>query len=302
MTGPGIVEQIRALTAELNAVILAHNYQLPEIHAVADVIGDSLELSLAARETRAEILVVCGVLFMAETAKLLNPDRTVLIPVPDAGCPLACFLTPETIREYRRKMPDAAVVVYVNSTAACKAEADIVCTSGNAARIVSSLTEDRILFGPDRNLASWVSSVVTGKEIIPMPPDGHCYVHQTYSVDDIRKARETGGVIITHPECPLEIRDLSDIVASTGKMVNVIRERPEKVWHIFTEEGMAKRLASLFPDRTFHQPGGVCTDMKKTTITDLLTCLQRRETGIIIPEGIRDAARRSVDRMLDASS
>lgn len=290
---------IQGLKQKLNAVILAHNYQSPEIHAVADVIGDSLELALAARDSSADILIVCGVMFMAETAKILNPDRRVFIPAPDAGCPLAGFLTPDLIREQREKHPDAAVAIYINSTAACKAVADIVCTSGNAVQVVRSLPQQRILFGPDSNLAAFVREQVSEKEIIPMPEGGHCYVHQSFTPDDLRKAREMGGVIIAHPECPEMIRRGADIVASTGRMISIIREGESRIWHIFTEEGMIKRLQALFPDRTFYHPGAVCTDMRMTTIADLLTCMQGLTGEVLIPDETRLAARRSLDRMLE---
>jgi quinolinate synthase len=290
---------VESLKRDLNAIVLAHNYQSPEIHAVADVIGDSLELALAARDTAADLLFVCGVMFMAETAKILNPGRRVFIPVPDAGCPLAGYLTPDLIRESREKYPDAAVVIYINSTAACKAEADIVCTSGNAVRVVRSLPHKRILFGPDRNLASFVSEQVRDKEIIFMPGEGHCYVHQSFTAGDIRKARETGGVIIAHPECPEEVRKGADIVASTGRMISIIREGDSRIWHIFTEEGMVIRLQNLFPDRIFYHPGAVCKDMRITKIEDLISSMKNLHGEIRIPDEIRDAARRSLDRMLE---
>lgn len=292
-------ERIFHLKKELNAVILAHNYQSPDIHAVADIIGDSLELALAARESAADTLVVCGVMFMAETAKILNPGKTVLIPVPKAGCPLAGFLTPDLISRRRQAAPDAPVVIYINSTAACKAVADIVCTSGNAVTIVRSLPEQRILFGPDRNLAGYVREQVPDKEIITIPEDGHCYVHQSFTIDDIRRARAQGGVIIAHPECPEEVRHGADIVASTGRMIPIIRDGESRIWHIFTEEGMVKRLQRLFPDRIFHHPGAVCRDMRITTTGDLLSCLEKRTGEVQIPASIAASARHSLDRMLD---
>nr|WP_319538935.1 quinolinate synthase NadA [uncultured Methanospirillum sp.] len=297
------IQKINQIKGELHAKILAHNYQIPEVHAVADVIGDSLELALAARDTDADVLIVCGVRFMAETAKLLNPEKRVCIPIPDAGCPLADFLTPELIRDSRQKYPDAAVVVYVNSSAACKSVADIVCTSGNAVTIVKSLPQSRIIFGPDANLASYVREQVPEKEIITIPVDGHCYVHQQFSLEDIRNARLIGGTILAHPECPEIIRHHADIVASTGRMIRIIGEHEERVWHIFTEEGMVMRLRSLFPDKEFHSvQSAVCKDMRKTTIGDIIRCLESLQGEIILDQDSSESARRSLDRMLEASS
>ena len=185
-------DEIRALKSRKNAVILAHNYQPMEIQALADVVGDSLELAVKAKETGADLIVVCGVRFMAETAKILNPNRKVVIPVEDAGCPLADFLTPDLIREAKERYPDAAVVVYVNSTAESKALADITCTSANAVRVVASLQNDEILFGPDANLAAYVQRELPDKRIIPLPPGGHCYVHTGFSLADVEAARKRG--------------------------------------------------------------------------------------------------------------
>ncbi len=299
--GPDI-NKINKAKGALHAKILAHNYQIPEVHAVADVIGDSLELALAARDTDAEVLIVCGVRFMAETAKLLNPEKRVFIPVPDAGCPLADYLTPELIQESRLRYPDAAVVVYVNSSATCKAAADIVCTSGNAVTVVKSLPQSRIIFGPDANLASYVREQVPEKEIIPIPADGHCYVHQEFSLDDIRSARQIGGTILAHPECPEIIRHHADIVASTGRMIRIIKKNDEQVWHIFTEEAMVMRLRSLFLDKEFHSvQSAVCRDMRKTTIEDIIRCLDGLQGEIFLDQDSAEYARRSLDRMLKAS-
>ncbi|MDD1728094.1 MAG: quinolinate synthase NadA [Methanospirillum sp.] len=296
------IQIIHHLKIELHAKILAHNYQIPEVHAVADIIGDSLELALAARTTDAEILVVCGVSFMAETAKILNPEKRVFIPVPDAGCPLAEYLTPDIIAKYQQKYPEAAVVVYVNSSSACKAATDIVCTSGNALRIIRSLPHTTIIFGPDTNLAGYVREQVPDKEIIAIPANGHCYVHQQFTSDDIRTAREMGGMILAHPECPEHIRHNADIVASTGKMIQIITETDEPVWHIFTEEGMAKRLQALFPNKKFYSnKNAICRDMHKTTASDIIRSLQNLQGEIILDEESTRSARRALERMLKAS-
>jgi quinolinate synthase len=284
---------------ELNAVILAHNYQSPEIHAIADIVGDSLELALAARDTCADILIICGVVFMAETAKILNPEKRVFIPIPKAGCPLADYLTPDMIRKAKVNHPDAKVVVYVNSSAACKSEADIVCTSGNAEKIVRSLPNKDILFGPDANLADHVQMLLPEKQIIPMPKEGHCYVHQSFTLDDISQARNIGGKIMAHPECPQIIRASADIIASTGKMIQIIQDSGENIWHIFTEEGMVKRLKTIFPDKIFYHPlHAVCKDMKKTTLNDIRSCLYTLQGEIILDTQTLKTAKKSLERML----
>ncbi|HWQ67428.1 MAG TPA: quinolinate synthase NadA [Methanospirillum sp.] len=288
---------ILRLKREKNALILAHNYQSSSIHAVSDVIGDSLELALKARDAEEDLLIVCGVRFMAETAKILNTEKKVLIPVPDAGCPLADFLTPAQIEEAKKAFPGAPVVVYVNSTTEVKAVADITCTSGNAVAVVRSLPERVILFGPDSNLARFVQQQLPDKEIIPIPKGGHCYVHQSFTREDIRKAREIGGKIIAHPECPDDIRRESDFVVSTGKMIHLVQQG--EIWHIFTEQGMVNRLKTLFPDKRFYQyENAVCKDMRKTTDIDLLSCMEHLTGEIILDDRLIHAARRSLDRML----
>ncbi len=284
---------------ELNAVILAHNYQSPEIHAIADIVGDSLELALAARDTYADNLIICGVVFMAETAKILNPEKRVFIPIPEAGCPLADYLTPDMIHKAKVNHPDANVVVYVNSSAACKSEADIVCTSGNAERVVKSLPNKDILFGPDANLADHVQMMLPEKQIILMPKEGHCYVHQSFTLDDISQARSIGGRIMAHPECSPIIRAGADIIASTGKMIQIIQDSDENIWHIFTEEGMVKRLNIIFPDKKFYHPlHSVCKDMKKTTLNDIRRCLYTLQGEIILDTQTLKTAKKSLERML----
>ncbi|MDD1724003.1 MAG: quinolinate synthase NadA [Methanospirillum sp.] len=298
MTKRNLIADVLRLKSERKALILAHNYQLPEIHAVADVIGDSLELALAARKATEPVLVVCGVRFMAETAGILNPGKTILLPVPDAGCPLADFLTPDLITRAKEEYPDAAVVVYINSTASCKAVADAVCTSGNALKVVRSLPQKQIIFGPDANLASYIRSFLPEKEIIPLPANGHCYVHAGFSEDDLSEMKKQGVSIIAHPECPEKIRNIADQIASTGKMAEIARKG--KRWYICTEIGMLDRLGELCPDQIFFgDEFAVCADMKKTTLQELLSCLKDGSGEITLDPEIMKAARRSVDYMLD---
>ncbi len=290
--------EIRALKTQKNAIIMAHNYQPLEIQALADVVGDSLELAVKAKEARADLIVVCGVRFMAETAKILNPERKVIIPVLDAGCPLADFLTPEMIREAKKQHPDAAVVVYANSTAESKALADIVCTSANAVKVVASLPNDTILFGPDSNLAAYVQRELPDKTIIPLPPGGHCYVHTGFSIADVEAARRKGGVIICHPECPPEIQEKSDLIASTGGMVRGAAGEGEP-WSVFTERDMVSRLRVLYPDRVFYEkPEAICVDMKKISLDDLLRALECEEHEIILSREVMDRARLAIERMI----
>jgi len=292
-----IIREIRELKKRRNAVILAHNYQLPEIQDIADILGDSLELAIRAKEAREDVIVFCGVLFMAETAKILNPKKTVLLPEMDAGCPMADFLTPEMIIAARREHPGAAVVLYVNSTAASKAEADITCTSANAVEVVRSLEPDTILFGPDSNLADYVQSKVPEKRIIPLPPGGHCYVHQQFTCDDVIEAAERGDVTICHPECPREVRNGSDLVASTGAMVRMAETA--RSWTLLTERDMAYRLRTLYPDRVFHiKEEAICTDMKKTTLESVLRALRTDTYEIVLSEEIMERARAPIKRML----
>ncbi len=296
-------KEIRALKARKNAVIMAHNYQPLEIQRLADVVGDSLELAVKAKETTADLIVVCGVRFMAETAKILNPDRKVIIPAEDAGCPLADFLTPDMIREARREHPDAAVVIYANSTAQSKALADIICTSANAVNVVRSLPNDTILFGPDSNLAAYVQREVPEKTIIPLPPGGHCYVHAGFTIADVEAARRRGGEIICHPECPPEIQVQADRIASTGGMIRGVAAGGDEPWWIFTEREMAARLRVLYPGRVFYEkPEAICADMKKISLEDLRRALESEEHEIVLPPGVMDRARRAIERMIAAGA
>ncbi len=291
-------KEIIALKREKNATVMAHNYQKMEIQSVADVVGDSLELAVRAQETTADLIVLCGVRFMAETAKILNTDRKVVIPVPEAGCPLADQLTPETILEAKRKHPNAAVVVYINSTAECKALADITCTSANAVAVVRSLDEGEIIFGPDANLAAYAQRQVPDKTIIPVPPDGHCYVHTGFTLADVEAARRKGSLIVCHPECPPEVQEQADIIASTGGMVRDAAVGSE-AWSVFTEREMASRLRVLYPGRVFYEkPEAVCEDMKKISIEDLRRALEREEYEVVLPEDVMNRARRAIERMI----
>ena len=292
-----VYKGIIQLKKERDAIILAHNYQPPEIQDLADFVGDSLELAIQAKNTRNKTIVLCGVMFMAETAKLLNPDRTVLIPSKDAGCPLASYLTPDIIQKARDVYPGAPVVVYINSTAACKAVADITCTSGNAVSVVSSLPDDTILFGPDANLAGYVQRQLPDKTIIPIPPDGHCYVHTGFTTADARMAKEQGGKIICHPECRADVQELSDSIASTGGMTRMTGNGGP--WHVFTERDMVCRLRLLNPEQVYYETEkAVCIDMKKITPEKLLFSLEHTAFQVTIPPLYINPARNAIEKML----
>ena len=290
-------ERIMALRKERDAVILAHNYQRPEVQDIADCVGDSLELAIEAKETRSRVIVLCGVDFMAETAKILNPAKTVLLPVREATCPMARQLTPSMIREARAKHPGASVVLYVNSTAESKAYADVVCTSANAVKVVRSLHTGEVLFGPDCNLASYVQERIPEKRIIPLPPGGHCYVHTGFSLRDVEEARRRGGTIICHPECIPEVQRGSDVIASTGGMV---RAAPDaEVWNVLTEREMGYRLKTLYPEKTFFtNDDAVCEDMKKITLEDVCRSLDTLQYEILLDPEIMVRARVAIERMI----
>ncbi len=288
---------IIALKSEKNAVILAHNYQMPEIQDAADIVGDSLELAMAAKETDADIIVFCGVRFMAETAKILNPSKKVLLPVKEAGCPLADQLTPDMLEDARNAHPGAMVVLYINSSAECKANADVICTSANAVKVVRSLPVREVIVGPDSNLAAYIQDQVPEKRIIPVPPAGHCHVHEGFTEADIRAARLRGGKIICHPECRPEIQKQSDIIASTGGM---IRNAPiADLWNVFTEREMGYRLKTLYPDKTFHiKESAVCDDMKLISLAELEKSLEDEIYEVLLPEELMKRALGAIERMI----
>ncbi|MBN2734351.1 MAG: quinolinate synthase NadA [Methanomicrobiaceae archaeon] len=292
-----IADDIIRLKKEKNAVILAHNYQPPEIQDLADYTGDSLELAIKAKDAEEDIIVLCGVMFMAETAKILNPSKKVIIPAEDAGCPLADYLTAGMVRDAKKGNPGAEVVLYVNSTAESKAEADITCTSANAVSVCASLKSETILFGPDSNLASWVAEKLPDKKIIPLPKDGHCPVHTEFSPRDAEDAKKKGYTVVCHPECPKSIRDECDLVASTGQMIKEA-DRSEK-WAVLTEKDMVYRLKKEFPQKDFIGfEKAVCKDMKLITPEKLKKALEDEETEITLPKDIMDRAKDAIERMI----
>ena len=295
-----IQDRIRELARCRKAVILAHNYQLPEIQDVADFCGDSLELSRKAAATDAETIIFCGVYFMAETAAILSPSKCVLIPDPQAGCPMVDMAPVEAVRALKAKHPGAIVVTYVNSSAAVKAESDICCTSANAAKIVAELPAGApILFVPDQNLGHYVQQV-TGRPMILYP--GCCPTHARLTPDDIRAARQAhpGAPVMIHPECRPETVALADAVLSTSGMLRYARETPADAFIVATETGMLHRLRKENPGKTFHPASDllICPNMKRITLEKVLWSLEDLKHVVSVPEPTRLAALRAVERMV----
>jgi quinolinate synthase len=298
--------EIRELKKQRNAVIVAHNYYRAEILKVADFVGDSLELALMAANVReADVIEFCGVHFMAETAKIVNPAKTVLLPNMLAGCQLADSAPAEDLREriaeLKTQFPDLAVVSYVNTTAAVKALSDIIVTSANAAKVVRTLPNRNILFVPDRNLARHVAEQVPEKNIIPW--EGFCYVHQQITPEEIGRIKQADPdlEILVHPECRGDVAALADAVLSTSGMVRWAKERPAKRFLVVTECGLSDRLAMEVPDKTFLKGCKLCTFMKVTTLEDVRDSLRDLKYEIEVPEEIRVPAERALQRMFDAN-
>jgi quinolinate synthase len=295
----GYVAAIDALKREKNAVLLVHNYQTPEIfHCVADITGDSLALAREAAETDADVIVLCGVHFMAETAKLMNPEKTVLIPDLEAGCSLASSITGADVRLMRERFPGAPVVTYVNTSAEVKAESDICCTSANAVRVVESLGVDRVIFIPDEFLGKYVASK-TDVEIILWK--GHCEVHERFTAEEIRSYREQhpGIYVLAHPECPPEVLDEADFVGSTTGMIKQVGTvKPGRVVMV-TECSMSDNVSVAHPDVEFIRPCNLCPHMKRITLPKILDALERNEHRIEIDADLADRARAAVERMVE---
>ena len=295
-------DQIRTLKERRNAVILAHNYERGEVQDVADFTGDSLELARKAATVDADVIVFCGVYFMAETAAILNPDKTVLIPDPTAGCPMADMITGAQLRELKAKHPGAAAVCYVNSTAEVKAECDICVTSGNAEKVMSRFPNDReILFVPDQHLGSHIADKL-GVKYVLWP--GYCPTHARLTAKQIADARAAhpGATVMVHPECPREVRNAADQCLSTGGMCAYARNSSEKEFIVGTELGILHRLQNENPGKTFHPAAQLtCPNMKKTTLDKVRDSLLNMETRVVVPGEIAIRAKRAIDAMLAVS-
>ncbi len=292
-------ERIARLKKELNAIIVAHNYQRPEVQEIADFTGDSLELARKCVGTEVGTIVFCGVRFMAEIAAILNPVSTVLLSHPDAGCPLADMINVDSLRQWKRKYPKAAVVAYVNTTAAIKAESDICCTSANGVKVVTSVPNEEILFVPDQNLGHYISTK-TSKRIVLYP--GFCYVHDRITAEQVKlaKQRYPQAKVLVHPECRPEVINLADAALSTSQMLRYAKQSNDRVFLIGTEEGMLHALRKQNPEKEFHiiTSNFICTDMKKTTLETITEAMQTRNNVVTVPEEVGMKAKQAIDRML----
>ncbi len=319
-------EEILKLKAERNALILSHNYQRDEVQDIADFVGDSLELSRTAATRRCDVLVFCGVDFMAESASILSPEKTVLLPELNANCPMAAMVTVDrprsiwksfpgyevqpsliypvefTLRDMKRLHPDAPVVAYVNTTAEVKAESDICCTSANVVKVIESLPDEKVICIPDRNLAMWAQKN-TKKKVIAW--DGFCHVHDRITRDDVLKVRKKypKAVFMAHPECRPEVLELADVVTSTSGMLRFARTSSEKEFIVGTEIGLMHRLKKENPEKVFYplRKDMICPNMKKITLKSVLRALREMSHIIKVSEEIRIPAKKALDRMLEIS-
>ncbi len=318
-----LVDEIMRFKEQRKAILLAHNYQRDEVQEIADYTGDSLELSRTAASIDCDVIVFCGVHFMAESAAILSPDKTVLLPAMDAGCPMADMVQLEgprhvwktfpgydkqpvfsfphefTLRDMKSRYPGAPVVAYVNTSAAVKAESDICCTSANVAQVIESLPENEIICIPDRNLSAWAQKN-SSKKIITW--DGFCHVHDRLTLKDVAQVRAAhpDAVVLAHPECPLEVLEAADHVTSTSGMLRYARSSGAKEFIVGTEGGLIFRLRKENPDKVFYplRSDMICPNMKKNTLKNVLHVLQAMDNVITVPEGIRIRAKKALDRML----
>ena len=298
--------RIRELAGERDAVLLAHNYQIPGIQEIADYIGDSLELCRSAQMVEAGTIVFCGVDFMAETASVLNPDKTVLLPDQSARCPMAAMLPMDVLMRAKEENPGVPVVLYVNTLAEAKAEADVTCTSANADQIVEGLGSDRVLFGPDRSLVHFVQRRLPDVEVIPVPEHGFCNVHRFIGKGEEAmelKRRHPDAELIVHPECEPELQEKADHVLSTGGIYRRCRESDAEVFIIGTEVGMIDRLRREIPGKTYlpAKKHSECSAMKRITLENTYEALLNMEPVVKVPEEIAVKARRPIERMLEMS-
>jgi len=298
-------EKVLELKERKGAMILAHNYQRIEVQEVADFVGESLFLAKKALEADAELVVFCGVDFMAETVAALCPDKRIVMPEPAATCPMAAQLPARLVREARRKHPGAPVVLYINTLAEAKAEADVICTSGNAVQVVRALEADKVLFGPDWNLCWRVRRAVPDKVVIPVPEHGYCYVHKLFDAGDVlRLKREVGpnAELLVHPECDPELQEAADFVGSTGQMYEHVRSSSGGDFIVATEVGLVERMrkelghrARVFPAKS----DAICAEMKLITLEKVLKALKNEEPVVRLPSAVAEGARAAVERMFE---
>lgn len=292
-------QKVLELKRKLNAIIVAHNYQRPEVQDIADITGDSLELARKCAEAEAETIVFCGVHFMAETAAILNPTATVLLSHHDAGCPMANMIDVERLRQWKEKYPKATVVAYVNTTAIVKAESDFCCTSANCVEVVNAVPNEEIIFIPDQNLGHYVATK-TNKKMILYP--GFCDIHARITTEEVElaKQRYPQAEVLVHPECRPEVVNLADAVLSTSQMLRYAKQSSNKTFLIGTEEGILHPLRKQNPNKEFHiiSSGSICLDMKKTTLEMVIETMQTRNNIVVVPEEIRLRAKQAIDKML----
>jgi len=295
--------KILDLKKKKDALIVAHNYQRDEIQAIADITGDSYALARAVTKADEKLVVFCGVKFMAESAYMLSPDKTILLPVEEAGCPLADMITVAKLRKKKAEYPEAAVVSYVNSSAAVKAESDICCTSSNAIQIVKSLKQEKVIFVPDKNLGRYVRERVPDKEMIIW--DGYCVVHMRLTREEVVRTKELhpDAEFIAHPECRKEVLELADYTGSTAGMIDHVRSSSKKEFIIGTEVGIIYRMKKENPDKVFHIPTDqfICANMKLTTLGWLARSLEKMVYKVEVPADITEKARRALERMLEVT-
>ncbi|AUS98510.1 quinolinate synthase [Clostridium thermosuccinogenes] len=296
-----LIEKIQALKKERNAVIVAHNYQVDDVQEVADIVGDSFALSKYCASGNADVIVFCGVHFMAESAKILSPEKTVLLPEKDAGCPMADMVTADALRREKEKYKDAAVVCYINSSAEVKAECDVCCTSSNALKVVGSLKEKDILFVPDQNLGSYIAAKLQEKNFILWK--GFCATHHRIKKDEVIKIREMhpDALVLVHPECRPEVVEMADFVGSTKQIIDYANSSPHQKFIIGTEMGVLYKLKKDNPGKTFYllSPGLICPNMKKTSLESVYNALNEMKYEINVDPQISAKARRALDRMLE---
>lgn len=296
-----MVERIKKLKQERNAVIVAHMYQNDEVQAVADIVGDSYALSKFCATRPESTIVFCGVDFMAESAKILSPDKTVLIPVQNAGCPMADMITAEQLIEFKKKYPGYAVATYINSSAAVKAESDVIVTSSNAYRVISGMEEKNIIFCPDRNLGGFIAKQCPDKNIVLW--DGFCPTHHQIKTADVVEIKEKypNAKLLVHPECAPEVSALADYAGSTKGIIDYATASEDKEFIIGTELGVMYQLKKNNPDKTFHLMSKelICPNMKKTTLQSILDCLEKGQYEVNVPKDVAKGAKKALDRMLE---
>jgi len=297
-----IVKEILKLKEDRNAIILAHNYQRPEVQDIADFVEDSYGLAKQAAKTKASVIVFCGVDFMAETASILNPDKKVLIPDLNAKCPLACMLSTEDLIKKKKEYPDAEVVLYINTHAIHKAYADCICTSSNAVKIVNSMNSDTVIFGPDMNLTHYVQKR-TNKKLVQVPDNGLCPTHHMISELEISlvKEKHPNAKLVVHPETTPDVQELADHIASTGGIVNYCKNSSDKEFIIGTENGIIHRLEKECPGKKFYpiSPNVICKNMKFHTLEKVLDSLKNYQFEVKVPDEIAEKARKAINRMIE---